>query len=729
MILTSTLPSASQRDDAVLIDEQTPKAIQFQVIKGQNGDLPRQLAAKFGSTYVDIVQNYGAVEYIVDEEGEIIGFSPPEEYLAASDNLAINRYTSGDHDSHLPGITAGGLARLAYAEAYFYAVQLTQLRNEPAFLREQVESAAHYRPELLRDANGATPSIEHLLSKPHFIGQLARFTIHNMLSHLGVWDTIAKYLEDISNLDKTQGRLRAPGQRQAMLGDVKFMLEQEISLVEQRIQHGIIVYTSARRFWIRHSDLDDYAGVRIAINTAMHDELMTTIASQSLEGALLRFAGYEQINTILNTTKTELRTDMLSFLGQATEAQQDDLGGYLSHQLTQLKRLLDFLAMINHPVDVLAPPRLDSRCHVLGLALHETHRIISREVDLERYLPDIESLGNSSNLDAIWHSIDAAFLDSCGQLPESFIGFIPLAPQWNVEVSSFSDVPVDSSAVRDAPPLSRLATKASIDRIYLPPPIEPAMEDDEIQASKTTGLDLDLQSRTEKGDTAMDSTDDLSRAHTSLDSPPNADLVSLESVPKIVSSLANIDISTEIGDTNGVLDASKPIASPSVPEAFVKPKPYWTRLTTAPFTSSTNTTKKAKVKTRPANAPLPRRRDPEPEPAVLPPKLPVFYVNKKTYTVFDHIFSGGEKQGQITWGDFIRAMKQLGFEMSIKVSDGSRSMVTFIPPNENIPFVCHKPHSSTAAVQRMWQREYASGLAGLYGWSMEWFALKSEAPV
>lgn len=214
---------------------------------------------------------YYVLEFLLDRaQDEIIDVMAPEEYLNESDDFAIARFISGDHSvysftTHAPkslkltrslaserySITAAALKRLAEAECQFWATQYLQLRNEPEYLRQQVESEARTRPELVPDGQGNAPTPEQLLNIPRYVGQQTRYVIHNVLMHLGTWRVVAEYLNDIANLDEKEGRFGAKARREELMACVKSLIEQEIGTVSKRVLFGLMFHPESRVNFIR----------------------------------------------------------------------------------------------------------------------------------------------------------------------------------------------------------------------------------------------------------------------------------------------------------------------------------------------------------------------------------------------------------------------------------------------------------------------------------------------
>ncbi|KAJ8703417.1 hypothetical protein PTI98_002040 [Pleurotus ostreatus] len=135
--------------------------------------------------------------YLMAGKDKTLGTIGSEEYLDKDGLVGVGPF--GD-------LTVAELARLAYGEAQFYAIQFRQLRGNPSFLREQVEEEARHRPKLILDTHGRAPTIRKLLSKRPFVAQICRSTIHDLLNHCRIWNTtIANDLANIESLDEGRG--------------------------------------------------------------------------------------------------------------------------------------------------------------------------------------------------------------------------------------------------------------------------------------------------------------------------------------------------------------------------------------------------------------------------------------------------------------------------------------------------------------------------------------------
>ncbi|KAJ7142681.1 hypothetical protein C8R44DRAFT_865997 [Mycena epipterygia] len=90
------------------------------------------MIAKFGQNVVDLLRKYGAYDCISDEEGNIIDIASPEDYIAESDQFALDRPSTNSYDTPRYLMTAPALQRLTESERAFYATQARQLRADLA---------------------------------------------------------------------------------------------------------------------------------------------------------------------------------------------------------------------------------------------------------------------------------------------------------------------------------------------------------------------------------------------------------------------------------------------------------------------------------------------------------------------------------------------------------------------------------------------------------------------
>lgn len=148
-------------------------------------------------------------------------------------------------------MSARSLQFLATAETSFYSTQALQLRNEPLFLRGEIEAAATSRLELIPDAQGNAQTSAQLLNSSRYVAQQARFTIANTLIAVGKWATIAKYLEDIADLDDEKGRFGAPKRRSELLSCAQFLVDSSLESFEKRVRYGIYTHSTVAKFWVR----------------------------------------------------------------------------------------------------------------------------------------------------------------------------------------------------------------------------------------------------------------------------------------------------------------------------------------------------------------------------------------------------------------------------------------------------------------------------------------------
>ncbi|KZV85488.1 hypothetical protein EXIGLDRAFT_841466 [Exidia glandulosa HHB12029] len=111
--------------------------------------------------------------------------------------------------------------------------------------------------------------------------------------------------------------------------------------------------------------------------------------------------------------------------------------------------------------------------------------------------------------------------------------------------------------------------------------------------------------------------------------------------------------------------------------------------------------------------------------AVTTPSLPLFRVPARVMAVSDRLFSRGSEKGQLKFADVEKALTSVGFTKEARYG----SVVRFTPPDpQGIPFICHKPHGTDPVVSPVLQRNIAGHLNALYGWTKDWFGVKTPIP-
>ncbi|KAJ7906948.1 hypothetical protein B0H13DRAFT_2332997 [Mycena leptocephala] len=590
----------------------------FDPVGMQRNEVTRQMIAKFGQKVVDLLRQYGAYDCISDEEGNIIDVAPPEEYIAQSDQFALDRHSTSSYDTPSYMMTAPVLQRLAESE------QARQLRADPAFLREQVEFAAQHRPELAPDEHGQRRTPAQLLAIPRYVAQQTRFIINDTLTYINQWAVIAAYLAEIAVLDETKGRLGVPRQRAELMACVSSALVRAIETVERRVINGIAVNSHLSKYWCRIKDHKDWEGAKVAVlnNCAEYEPYLR---AASLDGALVRFASADIMYNV-NYTRRDLRQSLLKAFLEASE--------------DQLSRLEDFLELIDHPEEC----RMSTdEPYTKFINATEISQKILEKTYLEKYIKTSASLESPAVFAKIWKDIDGAAMKIAKSKVEDVLGFAPVAPRWSV--STIAN-PVQSPKVRQAQPK--------------PQPTAPA----EIKEIRKVNLII-----------RRDSSD----------------------IPKMV----HVD-----------------------PES-AKIAPYGTQVELPPVAEPVPSRQGPKAKTKGIASSL-TNAVAAPAPDVQRPTrvLPVFPVGKRVCNVFERLFSGGREKGQLKFSEFRYAMSNIGFSFVPAVAGGS--IVTFSPPPPNIPFTCHKPHGGKTTIGPVLLREYETGLNFSYGWTLDWFARKSE---
>ncbi|KAJ7149886.1 hypothetical protein C8R43DRAFT_1107618 [Mycena crocata] len=619
----------------------------FEVIdqsRVERNALMRQMIAKFGQRFLDILRQYGAYECISDDDGNIIDVVAPEEYIAESDLFALDRHLNGSYDSLRFNMSAKALQRLAESERAFYAMQARQLRADPAFLRKQVETAAEHRPELAPDeqGNGRTPA--EILTNPRYVAQQTRFIINNTLTAVNHWMVISKYLADVAALDETKGRFGAQRKREELMSCVNCMLRQAIESTERRVRYGIVVNSHLSKFWCRAFDHPDWEGARMVVlkDSDATKDYLPYLKDLSLDGSLVRFASQDFVCSATYTAR-DLRRNLLKAFFEAPAETIETLDDYLVENLSELNRLEDFLELINHPEEDKTPK--DERYTKFARATQLSQKILTKTT-LEKFIKTSASLEVPTVFAKIWKEIDGVSMKDAKTKIEQVLGFAPVASRWSTPIAL---------------------------------PIEVEQSDETTRAQQVP----------------------------SLDEPKP------EAIPESVEE-----------------DAPKPEHRPKIPQVELEPAkiaPYRTQVELPPVVEAGPPRQGPKVKTKgvaadstsaPVNGAATQQAS--------KPVLPAFTVSKRVYDVFARIFSDEGEKGQLKFTEFRYAMTSIGF--SYIPSDGS--IVTFGPPAApitNIPFTCHQPHGGKNTIGPVMIREYRAGLNDIYGWTLKWFGLKSEA--
>ena len=150
-------------------------------------------------------------------------------------------------------VTPAVLVKIASSQKAFHASNVTNLREDPSYLCEQILLHAFRATELLPDAKGNRPNVEAMLANPRYLGQQIRFAVHNNLQQLGYWAIIEKFLEDVVELDNDTGRSSTAkrSERLEIMNGVAGMVEQAIEIISTRVRLGILTDPQFRGFWLR----------------------------------------------------------------------------------------------------------------------------------------------------------------------------------------------------------------------------------------------------------------------------------------------------------------------------------------------------------------------------------------------------------------------------------------------------------------------------------------------
>ncbi|KAJ7585922.1 hypothetical protein C8J56DRAFT_1086079 [Mycena floridula] len=410
-----------------------PRRANFRLLDN-TPELEKFLTTKFGQKYKDIVKKYGAAECVVkDDSEEIVDVIPPEDYLQESDEFALRRHLAGDYGSQQHAITPGALRLLAISEMTFYASQVIQLRNEPAYLRKRVDHAARARPELLPDNNGNSTVPEDLLKNPIFVAQECRFTIHNAMLSVSQWALIAAYLGEVSTLDAKHGRFGANKARSDLLSCIKAMVQQEIEAAEKRIKAAVMQDPFFGRFWVRQFNHGHFTGARITIPGG--PRLAVALTQNDLKSALIRFSCQEIVNATGKWPIQAARQDLMKYYQNGSTGEMANINESLSESLSDWARLTDFEKMLNHPDEVGIPS--EPRYLAFAVATKLVQDILIKSA-IEKNIRNIDSLGKPSVVSKIWKEFDDVSKAKCGRVVDQLMGFSTVAPSWYPPASAQS---------------------------------------------------------------------------------------------------------------------------------------------------------------------------------------------------------------------------------------------------------------------------------------------------
>ncbi|KAL4256394.1 hypothetical protein AB1N83_011550 [Pleurotus pulmonarius] len=101
----------------------------------------------------------------------------------------------------------------------------------------------------------------------------------------------------------------------------------------------------------------------------------------------------------------------------------------------------------------------------------------------------------------------------------------------------------------------------------------------------------------------------------------------------------------------------------------------------------------------------------------------VFSVPKRAFDIFERIFK--REKGQLSFADLSYALASIGF--GCKQSRGSRVSFYRILSDRNDSFLIHSPHGPKPDLHPLRLRWIAKDWESLYGWSIDWFTVKSLA--
>ncbi|KAJ8522805.1 hypothetical protein ONZ45_g660 [Pleurotus djamor] len=417
-------------------------AATYQLEKMRHADtqaFTRQLIAKFGKVYIDMcLETENDLMYTVESDTfEVTDIRPFENTYP--DDAPISQRQRQKRYCY----TFGSLARLATAQAGYYAAELDQLRFEPTYMREHIEQVARHRGELFPDINGAAPSLSTLLQNPRFISQLCRITIHNILVHLGTWQIAHEFLVELQEIDeRTKDRERSDLRRiednlrrTRLMEYVERLLIMEIESAEKRVRMALHRHPAIRAIWMRQKNYPDFKGARLALRPGKEAEVLLNFQEHrtDIDSAIVRFRAKHIAKKYYDWAPLTCLLDLSEAL-DADPSVWSTLDPFLAEQLTQLRELMDFEEMLGFPGDVLIPSwededtRFREFCEAISASVQTLQRI-----NLEKHIKSIRSLERESLSRKIWRDIVVAFDRKHGVDLKNYVGYDQGGPSWNIK--------------------------------------------------------------------------------------------------------------------------------------------------------------------------------------------------------------------------------------------------------------------------------------------------------
>ncbi|KAF4622252.1 hypothetical protein D9613_009014 [Agrocybe pediades] len=318
---------------------------------------------------------------------------------------------------------ASVLCQLARAEVSYLESYTTQLRTNPTFVQALVRSAAEIRPELIPDKNGETvANLQQMLANAEYLSKEVRYIFHNSLLELGQWSLVTRYLDDIVKLEESGGYKKTEIDRENLLNNARFIVEQAMEIIAGRINRSSRKLEALERLFVRICDhKEKWTGA--TAEPVHNNEADDLLLSKSFNGALYCLA-----LLVGEKVKPHHVESFIESFNRATPKELDTLGIYLLENITKLRAVFDFYKRLGF-----RDPRAYFSVHKGTENLADNGALsekLLREAAIERHVKNIAALGTEAVLRKIWAEIDSLTLKREHTTLEKLIGYEKLPARW-----------------------------------------------------------------------------------------------------------------------------------------------------------------------------------------------------------------------------------------------------------------------------------------------------------
>ncbi|KAG5653813.1 hypothetical protein H0H81_010281 [Sphagnurus paluster] len=357
-------------------------------------------------------------------------------------------------------------SEMARAHASYSASVISQLREDPVYLRKEVETRISRGIDLLPDIDENCLELASLLSNPRYVAQKTRAVIFTGLVELALWSLISLNLDEAKKVDESATPYLTPEQRQPPLNAAVHLAFIALTSMKTTLVNAIILNEGwdLRRFFRRAELFDPDRGIGDDGTFAfqLHGDLYDLGMSADLRGACIRWA--VKSNTSDIAVLASIQWDLSCAFSQASQEELSCVDEFLLDRLSTFKDFCDFWGLC----DMNQPGLLDAvQLHTLDGGRSQIRRIL-RKAAFEKRIKSIESLIEAPVFKAIWKEIDALAKKSGGKTLEQIVGYAPTAaPRWKVSTPNPSPrtKPLPLSSPRRSQPL-----RTSGNDNYIQPP-------------------------------------------------------------------------------------------------------------------------------------------------------------------------------------------------------------------------------------------------------------------